>query len=164
MRAKKLSLAVASTLLGSLLLLAAVVAARSDTAAPVSAAGMSIGRSHDPVVVPGSELPEFDGVPLDELVLLARDSGGTMPAHIEPARREINSRFQYIVARIQRALDARDTIRAVNPLDQKVQRVLVGTDRDGTQGVVAIFDRRRSAIALYGWVYRYFDHMRVSTR
>ena len=79
MRAKKLSLAVASTLLGSLLLLAAVVAARSDTAAPVSAAGMSIGRSHDPVVVPGSELPEFDGVPLDELVLLARDSDGWGP-------------------------------------------------------------------------------------
>lgn len=43
------------------------------------AAGLSVARSHDPVIVPGAELVEFAGVPLDELALLSYQGGTWEP-------------------------------------------------------------------------------------
>jgi hypothetical protein len=61
-----------------LLCVAALVATGLAGPGRASAAPTAVGRPHDPVVVPGSELAEFSGVPLAELVLLVRDSGGWM--------------------------------------------------------------------------------------
>ena len=78
--------------------------------AATAVAPTAIGRSHDPVIVPGADLPGFDQVPIDELRLYVFDGAAWQPIPMQIDERVVVSNTAVYTTFEDGLLDANDEL------------------------------------------------------